>query len=50
MKSMLDLLHVAKGALNSLHAVHTHRKYHSHGEQNLDVGKGHTFCLSSQEQ
>ena len=38
---------ISQGALNS---CSRHRKHHGDGEQNLNVGKGHTFCLTSQEQ
>ena len=46
-KSIFDLLHITKGALNS---CSRHRKHHGNGEQNLNVGEGHTLCLTSQEQ
>ena len=39
-QSILDLLHVAKVALNS---CNRYRKYHGYGEQNLDV-EGLTCC------
>ena len=44
-KSIFDLLHITEGALNS---CSRHRK--RHGKQNLNVGEGHTLCLTSQEQ
>ena len=43
-KSIFDLLHITKGALNS---CSRHRKHHDNGEQNLNVGE---LCLTSQEQ
>ena len=46
-KSIFDLLHITKGAPNS---CSRHRKHHGNGEQNLNVGEGHTLCLTSQEQ
>ena len=46
-KSIFDLLHITKGALNS---CSRHRKHHGNGVQNLNVGEGHTLCLTSQEQ
>ena len=42
-----DLLHITKGVLNSRSRD---RKHHGNGEQNLNVGEGHTLCLTSQEQ
>ena len=46
-KSIFDLLHITKGALNS---CSRQRKHHGNGEQNLNVGEGNTLCLTSQEQ
>ena len=47
MKSIFDLLSITKGELNS---CSRHRRHHGNGEQNINVGEGHTLCLTSQEQ